>query len=192
LFAYTGLLTILYTLVLLLQPVSAAENIEHVILISTEGFNYEGYISTPMQNLKNMAAEGVIDEKCLSIRTESLEAAQASLLTGTVPEEHGYFNNSSNLEVESILALLQKNGRTFQVVDGSGGKLKVFNYGDEKYIGLDSSSSDEEAFQKAAENIGEDMPFFTFDSPAKTPKPFQLSRINGCECRSNIEINTAI
>ena len=32
----------------------------------------------------------------------------------------------------------------------------------------------------------------TIDSPAKTPKSFQLSRINSYEWRSNREINTAI
>ncbi len=157
-----GILTLLFTIVLMLQPVFAAEAVQRVILINVEGLNYEGYISTPMHNLRQMAAEGLMDEKCLSLRTDSLEAAQASLLTGTLPIEHGYYNSSNNIEVESLLALLQKHGKTFQVIDGSGGKLKVFNYGEEKYVGLKADSKDQTALAQVMKNTPENMPFFSF------------------------------
>ncbi len=162
LYLMIGILTLLFSGVLITQPVFAAEAIQQVILINVEGLNYEAYVSTPMHNLRQMAAEGLMDEKCLSLRNDSIEAAQASLLTGTLPSEHGYYNSQNDIEVESLLALLKKNGKTFQVIDGSGGKLKVLNYGKDKYVGLKADSSDLEAIAKVMQNIPGGMPFFTF------------------------------
>ncbi len=157
-----GIITLLFTIALMLKPAFADEAVQQVILINVEGLNYEGYISTPMHNLRQMAAEGLMDEKSLSVRTDSVEAAQASLLTGTLPAEHGYYNSSNDIEVESLLALLKKHGKTFQVIDGSGEKLKVFNYGEDQYVGLKACSSDQEAFAVAMENISGKMPYFSF------------------------------
>ncbi len=157
------ILTLLSTMVFMLPPTMASsESVQRVILINVEGLNYEGYVSTPMHNLRQMAAQGLMDEKCLSVRTDSVEAAQASILTGTLPSEHGYYNNSNNIEVESLLALLQQREKTFQVIDGSGGKLKVFNYGEDKYVGLKSGSSDHNALASAMDNIPEKMPYFSY------------------------------
>jgi membrane-anchored protein YejM (alkaline phosphatase superfamily) len=142
--------------------VVAAEELQRIILINVEGLNYEAYISTPMHNLRQIAAEGLMDEKCLAIRTDSSEAALASLLTGALPEDHGYYNSESKIQVESLLALLKKHGRTFQLIDGSGGKLQVFNYGQDQYIALPPSSLDQEAFSRLIQNIPEQMPFFSF------------------------------
>jgi membrane-anchored protein YejM (alkaline phosphatase superfamily) len=142
--------------------VLAAEELQRIILINVEGLNYEAYISTPMHNLRQIAAEGLMDEKCLAIRTDSSEAALASLLTGALPEDHGYYNSESKIQVESLLALLKKHGRTFQLIDGSGGKLQVFNYGQDQYIALPPSSLDQEAFSRLIQNIPEQMPFFSF------------------------------
>jgi molecular chaperone HtpG len=139
--------------------VVAAEELQRIILINVEGLNYEAYISTPMHNLRQIAAEGLMDEKCLAIRTDSSEAALASLLTGALPEDHGYYNSESKIQVESLLALLKKHGRTFQLIDGSGGKLQVFNYGQDQYIALPPSSLDQEAFSRLIQNIPEQMPF---------------------------------
>jgi hypothetical protein len=154
-------LTLMFTLLMFLQPGAAAEELQRVILINVEGFNYEGYISTPMHNFRQMADEGVLDEKCLALRTDSIEAALASLLTGALPEQHGYYDRSSGIGVESLLAVLQKQGRTFQIIDGSGGKLQGFNYGDDKYTALKPDSRDHEAVQRVTARIPDGLPFFT-------------------------------
>ncbi|NLO20404.1 MAG: hypothetical protein GX119_00185 [Syntrophomonadaceae bacterium] len=147
----------------LLKPSAlAVEEVQRVILINVEGLNYEGYVSTPMHNLRQIAAEGLMDEKCLAVRTDSSEAALASLLTGALPADHGYYNSKSKIEVESLLALLKKRGQTFQVIDGSGGKLQVFNYGEDKYISLPAPSKDQEAFSQLIKNIPDKMPFLSF------------------------------
>ncbi len=160
---WLGLLFSVALLTLLLTPpLWAEEEVQRVILINVEGLNYEGYISTPMHNLRQMAAEGLMDEKCLAIRTDSSEAAVASLLTGALPEEHGYYNKQGKIEVESLLAMFKKRGQTFQVIDGSGDKLQVFNYGEDKYISLPASKPDGEAFTHFMQNIPDKTPFFSF------------------------------
>lgn len=159
---FTSGLTLIGPPVLAVEEVPSVGEVQRVILINVEGLNYEGYISTPMHNLRQMAAEGLMDEKCLAVRTDSSEAALASLLTGALPEDHGYYNSSNKIEVESLLALLKKRSQTFQIIDASGGKLQVFNYGEDKYISLPASSPDQEAFALLIKNIPDKMPFFSF------------------------------
>lgn len=144
------------------QAGAAADPVEHVFLISVEGFNYEGYVSAPMNHLKQIVSEGVVDQKSLAIRTDTVEAAQASLLTGAMPEEHSYYSRNNNLEVESLLSVLQKKGKTFLVVDGSGGRMNVFNFGDEKYASLKSNQTDAEVLQQASAAFSKHKPFFTY------------------------------
>lgn len=127
-----------------------------------KGFNYEGYVSAPMNNLKQIISEGVVDEKSLAVRTDTVEAAQASLLTGAMPEEHSYYSQNNNLEVESLLSVLQKKGKTFLVVDGSGGRMNVFNFGNEKYASLKSDQTDAEVLDQTAKSFSKRRPFFTY------------------------------
>lgn len=135
---------------------------EHVFIISVDGLNYEGLISTPTPNIESLAGEGVIDEKSLALRVDTLEAAEASLLTGAFPEEHQHYAEKDKLEVESLLEALNKKDRSLLFVDGSGGKLSAFAYGEKEYLKLESNQSDQEVFEQTIKRFNELKPFFTY------------------------------
>src|SRR5665647_379266 len=55
--------------------------ISHVFLISVGGLNREGFVSNPVPNMKYLMMEGVTNDKTLAIRSDTMEAAETSLLT---------------------------------------------------------------------------------------------------------------
>ncbi|MDD2586681.1 MAG: hypothetical protein PHT79_06580 [Syntrophomonadaceae bacterium] len=161
-----GFYLILAVCFIFIGQVSAAEEekkeLKHVIIISIDGLNYEGYISTPVTNMKHLAGEGVIDEKATGLRVNTMEAAEASLLTGAFPEDHRHLIARDKVEVESLLEGMKKQKRTLMVVDGSGGKLQSFARGEKEYIKLDADCEDGKVIQQAIKSFKENKPFFTY------------------------------
>jgi len=90
-----------------------------------------------------------------------VEEGMANLLTGTFPDEHQHYTMNDKVEVESIMDVLKKNGKSSAIIDGSGGKLAPFARGEGSYIQLDVKSSDKEVFDKAIEHFNNTKPFFT-------------------------------
>ncbi|MBO8158480.1 hypothetical protein [Thermosyntropha sp.] len=135
---------------------------EYVFIISVDGLSYEGFASTSCNNIKHLASEGFMDEKSLALKIETVEAAQASLLTGCLPEEHKFITSHDKVEVESLFDVIKKQKKTVLVVDGSGGKLRTFAHSEEEYFMLDSMKSDNEVMAEAIKLFKERKPFFTF------------------------------
>jgi predicted AlkP superfamily pyrophosphatase or phosphodiesterase len=109
---------------------SSSQSIQQVFLISVDGLNYEGFISSYTPNMNFLGNEGAIDEKSVAFIANSTEASEASLITGSFPEEHKFISADDSLEVESLLALLQNSNKKVLMVDASGGKLEKLAPGD--------------------------------------------------------------
>ncbi|MEA1962295.1 MAG: hypothetical protein U9N81_13690 [Bacillota bacterium] len=138
------------------------QKIERVILISVAGYNYEAYVSVPAPNIRYLISDGVINEKTLAVRSDTLEAAEASILTGALTESHKHYTTNDRVEVESICELLKKQGKTILVVDGSGGKLQSFSHGDKEYIKMKTGLTSKEILEQVSQTIGKSNPFFTY------------------------------
>lgn len=141
-----------------------AENkpISHVFLISVGGLNREGFVSNPVPNMKYLMMEGVTNDKTLAIRSDTMEAAETSLLTGTTADVHKHLTANDKVEVESIFDVLKRNGRSILVVDGTGGKLGSFAYGEKEYKQLDARSSSQEIMDQAFKSFSQNKPFFSY------------------------------
>jgi len=146
------------------SPTFAADDApqQNIILISVDGLNYEGYSSYEKNNLKYLALDGSSTDKCLAVRADTIEAGEASLLTGCLPEEHLYYSRNDKVETESLLDVICKSGRSVLVVDGSGGKLQGFARGLEEYVQIDSKEPDSKVMEKAIGLFLEKKPFFTY------------------------------
>ena len=136
------------------------DSIKQVFLISIDGLNYEGFISSYAPNMNFLASEGVVDRKSMSFIVNTIEASEACLITGTFPEEHKFINASDSLEVESLLDQIRKTKRQVLLVDASGGKLE--RLGADNYIKIDAQKNDREAFQAAIKQHGKEHPFFNY------------------------------
>jgi len=136
--------------------------INHVFLISVGGLNQEGYTGNPLPNLRYLGMEGSYFEKSMAVRSDTMEAAEATLLTGALASEHKHLTVNDSVEVESILDVLKKNGRSMLVVDGSGGKLNSFAYGDKEYRKLDAKAPSQKVFDEAFRSFSQSKPFFSY------------------------------
>jgi hypothetical protein len=166
---YCRLLTLLVTSCLLfvligITPVYPAEDapFENLILISVDGLNYEGYSSYDKNSLKYLALDGASTAKCLAVRADTIEAGEASLLTGCLPEEHLHYSRNDKVEAESLLDVICKSGRSILVVDGSGGRLQGFARGQEEYVKIESQQPDSKVMEKAIALFLEKKPFLTY------------------------------
>ncbi len=144
--------------------VSAEEksSIKKVILISVGGLNQEGFASTATINMNYLAGEGIFDRHTLAVRTDTLESAETSLLTGAEPTAHKHFTVNDSVEVESIFDIIKKNGRSILVIDGSGGKLQSFAHGNKEYRKLKPTASSQQILEEAYSSIQKRQPFFTY------------------------------
>ncbi|QGT99565.1 hypothetical protein SYNTR_0972 [Candidatus Syntrophocurvum alkaliphilum] len=136
--------------------------INNVFLISVDGLNYEGYVSMSTPNIDYFAQTGAFDEKAMAVRADTLEAGEASLLTGVFPNHHKHLTANDKVEVESLLDVLKKNQKSIMIVDGSGGKLKSFDHGHKKYIELDESASNKEVLDTLYDNFVKEKTFFNY------------------------------
>lgn len=136
--------------------------LQHVFIISADGLNYEGFVSVNCNNLRHMAREGIMDEKSLALNVDTIEAAQASFLTGTFPNEHKFITSKDKVQVESLFDVLKKNGRTFAIIDGSGGKLRPLAHSDNSYVALESNKSDKEVLTAAYNHFEKNSTFLTY------------------------------
>jgi len=136
--------------------------INYVFLISVGGLNQEGYAGNPLPNLKYLSMEGTFYEKSLAVRSDTMEAAEATLLTGALASEHKHLTVNDSVEVESILDVFKKNGLSMLVVDGSGGKLNSFAYGDKEYRKLETKDTSQEIFDEAYKSFSQTKPFFSY------------------------------
>lgn len=139
------------------QPV-----LKHVFIIVADGLNYEGFVSVNCTNLRHIASEGIIDEKSLALSVDTVEAAQATLLTGTFPGEHKFITSKDKVKVETLFNVLKKNGKSFALIDGSGGKLRPLVNSDDSYVMLDANKSDKEVFTAAYSHFEKNTPFLTY------------------------------
>jgi len=162
---------ILITLILIgvlgveIIPAAAAverKPINHVFLISVGGLNREGFASNPTPNMKYLMLEGAASDKILAIRADTMEAAEASLLTGAMPETHKHLTANDKVEVESIFDLFKKNGKSVLTVDGTGGKLYSFAYGDKEYLKMEAHSSSKVIMEEGFKRFSQNKPFFSY------------------------------
>jgi len=157
---------ILMTMLTAVWPAAAVTEekkpINHVFLISVGGLNQEGYAGNPLPNLKYLSMEGTLYEKTLAVRSDTMEAAEATLLTGALASEHKHLTVNDSVEVESILDVFKRNGRSMLVVDGSGGKLNSFAYGDKEYRKLEAQATSREIFDEAFKSFSQTKPFFSY------------------------------
>lgn len=138
-----------------------AKDLQYVFLIIVDGLNSEGYNNNPTSNLRNLANEGVLDDSSTALQADTMEAGMATLLTGAFPDEHQHYTSDDRVEVESLLDVLQKHGKSSMVVDGSGGKLRPFARQDKDYIKLDAKSTDSQVFEQATQQFNNSKPFLT-------------------------------
>jgi len=150
---------------LAVQPVAAAAEeppaVQYVFLILVDGLNTEGYRNSPAPNIRFLANEGILDEQSVTLPADTVEEGVATLLTGTFPEEHKHYTMNDKVEVESLLDVLKKYGKSSAVIDGSGGKLQSFARGDNSYIQLDAKSTDKQVFDQAIDHFYNYKPYFT-------------------------------
>jgi len=160
----TLLLSSFLWLMLTANPVAAkeAESLRSLILISVDGLNQEGFSSYDKNSLKYLAFDGASTDSCLAVRADTIEAGEASLLTGCLPEEHQHYSRNDKVEAESLLDVICKSGRSVLLVDGSGGRLQGFARGQKEYVKLDSKLKDAQVLMKATELFLERRPFFTY------------------------------
>ncbi|HHW60519.1 MAG TPA: hypothetical protein GX404_01275, partial [Syntrophomonadaceae bacterium] len=93
---------------------------------------------------------------------DTLEAAEASLLTGTLPAFHRYMTVKDQVEVESIFELMKENGKSTLMIDGSGGKLQGFAHGEKEYVKMDSQAKSGEILDVAYKHFNTRHPYFTY------------------------------
>ena len=146
------------------NPVIAAEDVplQNLILISVDGLNYEGYTTYEKNSLKYLALDGCWTDQCLAVRANTIEAGEASLLTGCLPENHSHYSRTDKVEAESLLDVICKSGRTVLVVDGSGGRLQGFARGQEEYVKIDSQQPDSKVMEKAIGLFLVKKPYLTY------------------------------
>ncbi|MGI6453790.1 MAG: hypothetical protein ACOX0E_10080 [Syntrophomonadaceae bacterium] len=144
------------------SSVACANNpIEHIILLSVDGLNYEGYMSVSTPNMIELYQQGAIDEKSLSLPVKSIEAAQASLLTGSFPEEHKIISSQDKPGVETLITVLNNEKHKTLFVDGSGGKLENLAEGS-NYVKVDQNQDDSRVLELWKNFFIEERPFFSF------------------------------
>lgn len=136
--------------------------ISHVFLISVGGLNREGFVSNPAPNMKFLMMEGAASDKTLAIRSDTMEAAETSLLTGALADAHKHLTANDKVEVESVFDILKRNGRSILVVDGTGGKLSSFAYGEKEYKQLAARSSSKDIMEEAFKSFSQNKPFFSY------------------------------
>jgi hypothetical protein len=119
-------------------------------------------VSVPVNNMKHLAGEGIIDEKCMALRVDTLEAAEASLLTGAFPGDHQHITANDKIETESLFDVSRKLGRPWAIIDGSGGKLKSLADKEKSYFSLAGSDSDRKVLEQALKVFKDQKPFFTY------------------------------
>lgn len=150
---------------LAIKPVAVsaeeAPAVQYVFLILVDGMNTEGYRNSPAPNVRFLANEGIVDEQSMTLPADTVEEGVATLLTGTFPEEHKLYTMNDKVEVESLLDVLKKYGKSSAVIDGSGGKLQNFARGENSYLQLEAKSSDKQVFDQAIEHFSNNKPFLT-------------------------------
>lgn len=161
-FFITVLFTVVSTTAVFQAGKAEASTLQHIFVISVDGLSYEGFISSSVPHIKHLATEGVIDEKCLAVRAETPEAAQASMLTGTIPEQHKLYSAEDRIQMASIIDTLKQGNRSFMIYDGSGGKLSSFDYGEAHYASFEASLSDQELFTKVTEIFKQQRPYYNY------------------------------
>lgn len=158
----TVMLSLALTIILPPIPRAGASTLQHIFVISVDGLSQEGYNSGSVPSIKHLAGEGVIDEQCLGVRTETPEAAQASMLTGAIPDQHKFYSAEDRLQMASILDVFNQGSRSFMLYDGSGGKLKSLDYGEAHYAQYNADISDQELLTKVAEHFRKNRPYFNY------------------------------
>lgn len=163
-------LTVLMMLGLLAWPGHAAAKktepspnpMKHIIVVSIDGLSQETYLACAGDNMKELARDGSATDRCLTVRSETIEAAEASLLTGSLPEEHMHFSRKDPVSVESMLDVMLRSGNSVLVVDGSGGRLRGFARGQNQYAKLNAITPDQKVLDKAADLFIARRPYFTY------------------------------
>ncbi len=148
------------------QPLEALDeerplDLQYVFLILSDGLNTDGYRNNPTSNIQFLANEGILDVESTTLPADTVEEGIANLLTGTFPDEHQHYTMNDRVEVESIMDVLQKAGKSGAIIDGSGGKIAPFARGEGSYLHIDSKSSDQEVFNNAIQHFNAHKPFFT-------------------------------
>lgn len=136
--------------------------LQQIFIISVDGLNYEGYVSAPVHNMKHLAGEGVFDEKSMALQVDTLEAAEASLLTGNFPQDHQHITVKDKVQTETLFDITRKMGKKFAVIDGSGGKLRAYEDRDKTYYNVASGESDRTVLEQALKIFKQEKPFLTY------------------------------
>lgn len=162
----SGLILTLFIISGLRLPITKAQpepdaTLQYVFLIAVDGLNTEMYAKYPTANLRFLANEGVYDDKSYTWASDTLEAGVASLLTGTFADEHQHYSSNDSVEVQSLMDVFTKVGKTSAILDGSGGKLQSFARGERGYVSIDGKEPDSHVFAQAVEYFNTHKPFFT-------------------------------
>lgn len=136
--------------------------VKHIFIISVGGLNSEGFAGTATSNMNYLAGEGILDRHTLAVRTDTLESAETSLLTGTEPAAHKHYTVNDSVEVESIFDVLKQNKRSILVVDGSGGKLQSFAHGNKEYRKIKPAAGSQQILEEAYSSFQKNQPFFNY------------------------------
>ena len=146
-----------------ISPVGGQQRpLEQIFIISVDGLSYEGFVSAPVNNMKHMAGEGIMDSKSMALKVDTIEAAEASLITGALPEDHRHVTAKNKIETESLFEIIRKLGKSYIVVDGSGGKLASFEDRDKTYYCCDSADTDDKVLKEALAHFNKQKPFLTY------------------------------
>ncbi len=136
-------------------------SIQYVFLIVLDGIDSEFYTKYPTSNIRFIASEGASDVQSLCFPADTLEAGVASLLTGSLADDHKHYTGSNQVEVQSMLDIFKDNGRSFAIIDGSGGKLISWSRSEKDYLKIDNKENDNRLFSNAEVFFNTNKPFFT-------------------------------
>lgn len=147
-------------IILICPPASGKQDAspEIAIIVSIEGLNREGFNKFTPAFMNELARKGLRCETAVAIKANTIEAGEASLLTGCLPEEHQHYGYQEEVKAESILDVFAKAKLKMLVVDGSGGKLQGFARGDKEYLKLPAGLDDAEVLKQTVERINENHP----------------------------------
>ncbi|MGS0764438.1 sulfatase-like hydrolase/transferase [Syntrophomonas curvata] len=157
------MLALVFTLAAGISSADAGpQPLQQIFIISVDGLNYEGYVSAPVHNMKHLADEGVFDEKSMALQVDTVEAAEASLLTGSFPQDHQHITVKDKVQTETLCDIVRKMGKKFAVIDGSGGKLQAYEERDKTYYSVASCESDEKVLEQALKTFKQERPFLSY------------------------------
>lgn len=105
------------------KPQENTKTTKQIVLVIIDGLQAEALQKAATPNINGLGAAGVKVEKVNSVYPDSTEATVASILTGTLPQQHGFTGPQDKLTVPTIQTLMEDKKIHTSFFDGTG-KLK--------------------------------------------------------------------